>query len=157
MRPETAKKVLNALHGFARANWYQLAKDQELCKIYKQALKDKRFKYEADMRTCGRADCWTMLADLVQRYPVPQKMQADCEELACHYAAFLASQCYKGVEVGFVPGVKISHAICAVFDKGERRIIDPSRWYGMSETKYEGAIFRRLSEEPAEVYRGPYR
>lgn len=147
MSPAKAQKVLDAIHGLARADWHQFVYNQDLCKVYKQALKDKRFQYTPDKLTCGRADCWTTVGDMLERYPAPQKILGDCEDFSAAYAAFLASQCYKGIEVGFVPGVKVSHAILAVNDGGLRRIIDPSRWYGMPQTDYKGAIFRRLSEE----------
>lgn len=144
MTPSQAGFVLDALHGLARANWYDFHTSPAVCKGYYKALAEKRFKYVPDKFSCGALDCWSTARDMLRRYPEPMKVLGDCEDFACAYAGWLASQCFTGVEVGLVVGKRVSHAILAVNKNGERHIIDPSRWYGMPETHYNGAIWRKL-------------
>ncbi len=146
MTPAQADAVVSALLGMARANWFDFQRDPQLCKDYFAALKAKRFKYVPDRVSCGEPDCWSLMRDMLRRYPAPMFVLGDCEDFACAYAAWLASQCFEGVYIGLVPGVRIAHAICGVEQPGKKvRVIDPSRWYGMRPTHYRNVLWRKVS------------
>lgn len=139
---------VSALHGMARANWYEFARSPELCRSYYENLRARRFKYVPDRYTCGHPDCWSTYRALAERYPEGQKILLDCEDAACAHAGWLASQCYTDAEilVGLVPGVKISHAVCGVRQGGRTYVVDPSRWFGMGPTHYEGVQWKDVRQ-----------
>lgn len=143
MDSETAKIVTDALHGLARANWHDFAAFPTLCAEFASRLRAKGFRYTPDRITCGMADCWSTFKDLAARYP-DSPILADCEDLACAYSGWLASRCYSGVYVGLVPGKRVAHAVSGIEKDGRIQVVDPSRWYGMRETHYNGIVWRKL-------------
>lgn len=145
MDSRTANMVVDALQGLARANWHDFVSSAALCESYAKRLHSKGFRYTPDRVTCGMTDCWSTYKDLESRYPYPAPILADCEDLACSFSAWLASRCYDGVYVGLVPGKRVAHAISGVERaRGKIEILDPSRWYGMGETHYNGVLWRKL-------------
>lgn len=144
MDERTQQRILLALHDLARAQWHEFIRSPSLCSAYEKNLKAGRHKYVSDKITCGHDDCWSLYSDLVQRYKTgPIKL--DCEEASTVHAAWLASQCYAGIYIGFVPGKQISHCVMGVEKKGKILVVDPSRWYGMGPTTYAKVIWRKLS------------
>jgi hypothetical protein len=142
--------IVESLRGLARANWYEFATRPWLCRRYRENLTKRRHRYVADRITCGLADCWSSYLILVTRYqsqdptaPIP----LDCEDCTCAHMGWLASQCYRGPKlyVGLVPGVKVSHAVGRVVQDGKDHIVDPSRWFGMGPTSYDGAVWLELT------------
>jgi hypothetical protein len=149
--PKTHDLIVQALQGLARANAHDFSEDARLCARFFRRLKEKRFRYTADRVTCGFLDCWSTFRDLERRYPYPAPILADCEDLACAYSGWLASRCYKGIYVGLKPGKRVAHAVSGIArGKGTKTtiaIIDPSVWYGMPPTGYDGTKWALVSEE----------
>jgi hypothetical protein len=140
-----AGKITDALLGMAQANQYDFGADQSLCQSFAERIRTRGFKYVADKLTCGRLDCWSTYKELHARYPQPEKILADCEDLACAYAGWLAAQCFTGIYVGLVPGKRIAHAVAGLqVGNGKIRVSDPSIWYGMRETHYRDTVWRKL-------------
>lgn len=145
MNQATAQRVVNALANLARANWYDFVRSPALCVSFRVHLEENRFIYTADRITCGRADCWSTYRELLARYPDPAPILADCEDLACAYAAWWASQCLSGVYVGLVVGKKVSHCIAGFEDEtGKIQVADPSIWYGMGPTHYNDPLWVKI-------------
>lgn len=141
----TREYILESLRRMARANLLEFSKSRALCGLYETNLRAGRHVYRSDQETCGWIDCWSLYRDLCERYPDPREpLYLDCEDAASAHAAWLVGRCYRGVRIGFVPGREISHAICGVEQGGRIRIVDPCRWYGMGETRYDGALWATL-------------
>lgn len=147
MQARTKDRILTALHGLSTANWYEFGRSPALCARYLRNLRLGRHKYIDDRITCGEPDCWSLYRDLCARYPDESKpLYLDCEDAASAHAGWMAAQCWRGVNIGFVPGERVSHAIVGIKSRdGKMRIVDPCLWYGMQSTSYAGAIYRELT------------
>lgn len=180
-----ANMITDALCGLARANWTEFSSDQSLCQSFYANLKGKKHRYISDKATCGFADCWSSYRALVGRYqkkhdrfckcadPIcankrrlvakyPGVILLDCEDAACSLSGWLQSQCYTKdrILVGLVPGNKVSHAVSGVLKPDNSiHVLDPARWYGMSETTYENPYWRDVAtgKAPDLSASSPYR
>jgi hypothetical protein len=149
MTPDQVKSIVDKLEGLARANWLTFVKDQSLCQQYASDIADGRFLYASDRATCGYLDCWSLYKDLLKRYPPPTKVLFDCEDLACAHAAWIASQCpgRERAYVGLVPGKRVSHAVAGYRRRADSEtitIIEPSIWFGMPRTSYDGVTWKEV-------------
>ncbi len=131
MERSKAERIVLALRGLARANVYEFCRSPRLLSVYWDNFNAGRHKYVADRVTCGLVDCWSTYRALVERYGEKGPILCDCEDASAAHIAALRLGGYPDCLIGFVPGVHISHAICAVRKDGQIIPIDPSVWYGM--------------------------
>lgn len=138
--------ITGKLENLARANWFAFASTPKLCQQYREDIKASRWIYTPDSATCLYPDCWSTYEGLLRRYPPPQRIKFDCEDIACAHAGWLASQCLgRGkVFIGLVPGMKISHAVCGFKREDGIEVIDPCRWFGMRPTTYDGVFWKEV-------------
>lgn len=146
MPPEIIDIILSGLEDLAAANRHEFNKSPALVREYEENLRSKRHVYTPDWEAteCKQLNCWSPYRAIAERYRGKAKIPVDCKDCSTSHAGYLAHKGAKGVYLGLVPGERVSHAVAGLEEDGRIQVIDPSRWYGMSDTTYNGVHWRRF-------------
>lgn len=158
MPPEVVDMILGGLEDLAAVNRHEFSKSPALVEEYERAVGadsngalvyPPRFVYVPDWEAteCRELNCWSPFRSIAERYRGKASIPVDCKDCSTMVAGYLAYRQTPEVYVGLVIGSRVSHAVAGVrTPKGRLKLIDPSRWYGMPETTYDGVRWRRVRD-----------
>lgn len=147
MPPEVIDMILDGLEDLAAVNRHDFAEYPALVQEYERNMQSGRHEYKPDWvaTECKELNCWSPYLGIARRYKKDKRIPVDCKDCSTSHAAYLAVTGNKAVYLGLIPGLKVSHAVAGIeVAPGKIQVIDPSRWYGMTPTTYEGVHWRRM-------------